>query len=396
MLRAGIGCACVSVLLSVSVERAEALDREQRHRAQEMTARAIEYLRTQQDEETGGWSVPPEGAPALPAITALVVRGMLMDPKIDADDPAVARGVEYLLSFRKPDGSIHGGVLATYNTAIALSALADVRRPEASAAIVPAQNFLKGIQWSEDSLDHPETGKVERDHAFYGGIGYGRHGRPDLSNTAFAVEAWRASGLSTDDEAFQRALVFLQRVQMHGEFNDMEYAGGSTQGGFIYSTSINADEVGVGQSFAGTIEEVTFGGQRVSRLRAYGSMTYAGFKSYLYADLDRDDPRVRMAHEWIAKNYTLAENPGMGMDGFYYYLLMFSRAMDAWGDSTITVLTPEGEPMETREWASDLVERLSMLQREDGSFASMDDRWMEDNPVLITAYSLLALQHALR
>ena len=41
----------------------------------------------------------------------------------------------------------------------------------------------------------------------------------------------------------------------------------------------------------------------------------------------------------------------------------------------------------------DLVDRLAGLQSEDGSFRSVDDRWMEDNPLLITAYSLLARQY---
>ena len=44
----------------------------------------------------------------------------------------------------------------------------------------------------------------------------------------------------------------------------------------------------------------------------------------------------------------------------------------------------------------DLVDALAKLQNDDGSFKTTKDRWMENNPVLITAYSLLALQHAAR
>ncbi len=66
--------------------------------------------------------------------------------------------------------------------------------------------------------------------------------------------------------------------------NDMEYAKGSTQGGFIYSTSENRDRVGSGQSMVGgMIDETLSDGSVASRLRAYGSMTYTGFKSYIYA-----------------------------------------------------------------------------------------------------------------
>ncbi len=50
--------------------------------------------------------------------------------------------------------------------------------------------------------------------------------------------------------------------------------------------------------------------------------------------------------------------------------------------------------VDSRDWANDLIDKMATLQNEDGSFKSVDSRWMEDNPVLITAYALLALQHA--
>jgi squalene-hopene/tetraprenyl-beta-curcumene cyclase len=144
------------------------------------------------------------------------------------------------------------------------------------------------------------------------------------------------------------------------------------------------------------IETTLPDGTKASRLRAYGSMTYAGFKSYIFANLDRDDPRVTTAYDWIRRNYTLQENPGTGTDGMYYYFVTFARALDAWGLPTIETLAEGGAPVETRDWASDLIARLAELQNPDGSFQVIDDRWMEDNPVLITAYALLALQHAVR
>jgi squalene-hopene/tetraprenyl-beta-curcumene cyclase len=71
-----------------------------------------------------------------------------------------------------------------------------------------------------------------------------------------------------------------------------------------------------------------------------------------------------------------------------------ARALHALGQPTLEVVGgAEGEKV-ARNWGADLVARLSTLQNDDGSFRSVDDRWMEDNPVLITAYSLVALQHA--
>ena len=140
------------------------------------------------------------------------------------------------------------------------------------------------------------------------------------------------------------------------------------------------------------IEETLSDGTTASRLRAYGSMTYAGFKSFAYAGLTRSDPRVLAARKWLAQNYTLEENPGVGMDGYYYYLMVFGRALNTWGERTVNV--QKEDMMLRRDWALDLVDTLESLQQADGSFRVVDDRWMEDNPVLITAYSLIALQQA--
>lgn len=370
--------------------------------ARQMAAKAVAYLKAQQDQETGGWAVNPKG-PNYPAITALIVRGLITEPGAKPDDEAIDKGVKFMLKYRQADGGVYDQVLPSYNTAICLSALAKINTPEAKAAIKPAQEFLKSLQFSEDApvqAGLAESAKpVTKADPFYGGWGYGRHGRPDLSNTAFALQGLHDSGVEGSDPAFQRALVFLQRVQMAEKgsdgqiINDMEYAKGSKQGGFIYATSVNKDQVGVGQTNADKIEETLDDGTKVSRLRAYGSMTYSGFKSYLYAQLPRTDPRVTMAREWITHNYTLTENPGLGMSGQYYFLVVFSSAMGAWGEPTLDVMKSDGSK-ETRDWRADIVARLAELQQEDGSFKSVDKRWMEDNPVLITAYALWALQQA--
>ena len=385
------------------VEHADRLSPAARAQGYQVMNLAITYLRDHQDADTGGWMVRPDGV-TFPAITGLVIDGMLLHPAIDATDPAVARGVEFLLSFKQPDGGIYDRVLPSYNTSIAVSALARAGTPDATAAIPPAQRFLIGLQWSEDShsdeiSEQLGVGKVDADHPFYGGVGYGSHGRPDLSNLSFMLQALHDSGYEAESPPFQRALVFLERVQMDARFNDMPYAQGATEGGFVYATGPEADQIREGQSQAGSFEETLDDGSVVSRLRCYGSMTYAGFKSYIYAELNRDDPRVIAAHDWIARNYTLDENPGIGDEGYYYYLATFARALDAWGDPTVEVILAESESgereTEPHRWAEDLVETLTVAQQPDGSFALRHDRWLESDPVLVTAYGVLALGAAL-
>ena len=104
-------------------------------------------------------------------------------------------------------------------------------------------------------------------------------------------------------------------MQNHSETNDQPWAG--NDGGFIYSPSDG------GASPAG---EYT-GADGKKFLRSYGSMTYAGLKSLIYAGLTKDDSRVKAAWEWISKNWTLDENPGFRLSDpataasgmFYYY-----------------------------------------------------------------------------
>jgi len=51
-----------------------------------------------------------------------------------------------------------------------------------------------------------------------------------------------------------------------------------------------------------------------------------------YAGLTKEAPQVKAAAKWIASNYTLKVNPGLGNDnGLFYYYHTFAKAMDALG-----------------------------------------------------------------
>lgn len=381
---------CAAIVVSSAVAQSP------RSLARPAIDRSLAYLESQQDAASGGWVTSPD-RPDLPAITGMVLDGMLMDPRIDQNHPAARAAIGYILSMRKPDGTIHDGSLPSYNTAICLSALSRVNSCDAAEAIRGGQSAIRAMQWQStvgpNAQDYNET--VEEDHPFYGGVGYGSHSRPDLSNLGFALQAMHDTGVSSEDEAFERALKFLARTQMLDEANDMPYADGTRQGGFIYATTPDAQSVDSrpGQSQAGDFEELMPDGTRVSRLRAYGSMTYVGFKSLIYADLSPEDPRVQAALGWIERNWTLDENPGMGSEGQYYYYAVMARALDALGRDTIEVRDADGKTRTVR-WRDELIAKLISLQNADGSFRVIDDRWMENNPVLITAYSLIALEIA--
>jgi squalene-hopene/tetraprenyl-beta-curcumene cyclase len=341
--------------------------------------KAFAFLAASQQRD-GGWL---GSGRSDPAVTALVVTAFIHSPAHGVDDPVVKRGLDFILRFAHPDGGIYteGEGLRNYHTSVCLSALAaaDERLagdPRYREPIRKAQEYLKKMQWDEDK-DH------DRSSSWYGGAGYGTNKRPDLSNTQMMVEALHDSGLSKNDPAYKKAIEFISRCQMLSETNDQPFARGSVDGGFIYSP------VKDGESKAGT--EIIEG---KPRLRSYGTMTYAGFKSFLYAGVSRDDSRVKACIEWIKRHYTLDSNPNMPdrqvNEGLFYYYHVFAKALAVWGDDIIT--DSRGEK---HNWRVDLCLKLKGLQHEDGSWTNKADRWMEDNPYLVTAYSLRALQTAL-
>ena len=247
-----------------------------------------------------------------------MVTALLRSGQVAPGDPAVTKALAYLEGFIGPKGGLSEAPHANYSTSIALVAFQQANANGRYDRIIKAgQQFLKTMQWDESE------GK-SRDDAFYGGAGYGgSNSRPDLSNTAFFIEALRETGLPADDPSLKKALVFVSRCQnLKSEFNDQEWAGKINDGGFVY-TAANG-----GQTMAGKEAD---GG-----LRSYASMTYAGLKSMIYAGLGRDDPRVKAALAYITRHYTLDENPGLGQQGLYYYYHTFAKTMSVLGEPTLT------------------------------------------------------------
>ncbi len=360
--------------LSLSSQHPSSLDLVTRTQAHEGVDKALRYLVASQNAE-GAWEAFGSGHPA---ITAMVIQALAQDEAYGAKHPAVQRGLSYLLRHVQPDGGIYvpDQGMRNYHTSVALMALAAIKDPAHSKTIRNAKDFLRKIQW-DGGEGH------EASSSWYGGQGYGQHKRPDLSNTQLMLEALHQSGLDADDPAYRKALVFVSRCQNLDATNDQGFADGRDEGGFVY-TPVNA-----GESKAGT--ELVEGRPR---LRSYGSMTYSGFKSLLYAKVDRDDGRVKAAVAWIKRHYTLDHNPNMpsaqSKQGLYYYYHVFARAMRAWGEETIV-----DAEQTSHAWRVELCRKLLSLQRSDGSWVNDEDRWYEGNPHLVTAYAVLAMQTAL-
>jgi len=315
-------------------------------------------------------------SPADPAVTALVATSLMRHGQA-VDSPAVAKAIAYLKGFVKEDGGIYreGSYYRNYETSCAVLCFSQANAGgQYDEIIQDAAAFIKGIQWAVD-----ETAPGDR--LADGGSGYGKHGRPDLSNTQFFLDALHEAGGSGDDhEAIQRALKFVSRCQnLESEHNDTKFAkrvpkGDDEEGGFYYTPAAG------GSSQAGNTPT---GG-----LRSYGSMTYAGLKSMIYAGVNKDDKRVAAAYRWIQNHYSLEENPGMGAAGLYYYYHTFAKALHAFGNDKI--VDTDGKE---HDWRAELMSTFAQNQRGDGSWINTQDRWYEGDPVLVTCYVLLALSH---
>ena len=347
-----------------------------RNEVQRAIDRGLASLQANQNP-AGFWSTADH-----PAITALALTAFQGEPTgrfKQAKQPELQRGYAFLLAAAKPDGGIYQKELANYNTAVSMMALLAANRPEYDPVLRPARAFLVRSQ-----VDLGEKGKL--DSPFDGGVGYGsKYDHSDLNNTLLALEAlYYSKHLIADkgtDEArdldWPAAIRFLQTCQNLPGHNPESWASADAQnkGGFIYYP---------GHSMAGSVTNSATG--RVA-LRSYGSASYAGLLSYIYADVKRDDPRVIAVMDWLRGNYTLEENPGMGPQGLYYYLHTMTKALALYGGTELEL--KNGKKV---NWRKEVALKLINLQQKDGAWSNDNNRWWEKDPALSTAYAVLALE----
>ncbi|MBN1912340.1 MAG: terpene cyclase/mutase family protein [Pirellulales bacterium] len=303
-------------------------------------------------------------------ITALATTALLRAGRTP-DDPAVARSLKYLEACVQPDGGIHlpKTRLANYETCVAMLCLSEANKDGRYDKI------LKRARTKVGDFQQDEKQGKDRSDFSYGGVGYGAKGRPDLSNTAFLIDALKVSGAKADDPAIQKALCFVSRCQnLEGPNNTTPFAAKVNDGGFYYTCALSKMDLS---------RQAPDGA-----LRSYGAMSYSGLKSMIYAGLTKDDPRLKAAIAWIEKNYDVKTHPGMGDAGLYYYYHTLAKSLDVLGVDTIT----DAKGVQ-HDWRKELTEELVRRQRPDGSWVNTDRRWFETDPNLATSFALLALSH---
>ncbi|MFM1871674.1 MAG: hypothetical protein RL398_1096, partial [Planctomycetota bacterium] len=329
-----------------------------------------------------------------PAMTSFGLMSLQSKPKAartQQEQAVIENGLRWLLSKQNEDGTF-GEQTLNYTTCVAAGALSRWGDPAALPALQKAQRAILAFQNVED------TG-YQRSDRDYGSIGYGNSQRGDLSNLQFSIEALRATGLPSDHEALQKALVFLQRTQNLKSVNDFQGKVPDPDREDVILDATSGDDGGAsyypGNSNAGYI--VLPNGKSVPR--SYGSMTYALLKSYTLAGVKGDDVRVQAAIDWIRRNWTLAVNPGadpalgekVQFQGLFYYYMVLAQALDAAKVKTIDKVTVvDGvEKTEAVDWRKELRTHLESIQRPDGTWINgKNGRWMENVELLCTCYAM--------
>lgn len=354
-----------------------------RREGQDAVRKGLQWLENKQ-KPGGFWS-----SPEWPALTGFAVWAMALDEAY-RDSEAVEEGVEYIKSHVQKNGGIYvvpkiefkGGGKSNYNTAISMVALHLTGREDVRSIVLNARNFVAAGQHLGGDVYH-------------GGFGYDastKRAYADLSNTYIAMEALEltesAEDFRTQGEKAEidkkAAEEFVSKIQNRKESNDADWVSETPEnkGGFAYHPE---------ESKAGTIK----GDDGTVYFRSFGSMTYAGMLSLIYADVDRNDPRVKSALDWSTRHWTLDENPGMGNQGLFYFYNVLSKALAVYGENQLVA-----EDGTTINWRQEFIKRLVSMQKINeeghGYWVNEENRFWEADPVLVTGYTLIALQVALQ
>jgi len=333
-------------------------------RRRQAMARGVAMLLKEQAAD-GSWGKPQGDV----GITALCTEALL-EAGQTIREPAVRRAVNYILKAVKPDGGIYDEVgLKIYSTSLSLAVLVKADAKTYADQIKKATDYVEKSQWGADE-------SIEKSDLKYGGFGYGKSNRPDISNTQFALDALREAGVKPESKVWERAMVFVSRSQDRTETNDRAFAGRDDGGGIYSPVESKAEMVELPD------------GRKV--FRTYGSMTYAILKAFVFANLSVEDGRVASALDWIRKHWTFEENPDLGQQGLYYYYMTAGRALAAYSAASHEQ-TFRDAARRVHDWRAELTQAILARQKPDGSWVNEKDRWFEGYAPVPTSYSLLAL-----
>ena len=351
----------------------ESLQRE----ADAAIARGLDFLASTQNKD-GSWS-----SRDYPALTALAMWAFV-DSKHPERDEILRKAGDFILSCARENGSIYkdvpdreGSGLNNYNTSICMAALHATGDERYRKVVLKARDFttrnqhLEGTDRYEGGWGYDASSPVKRAYT-------------DLLNTYYTLEGLKLTESAEDSrppdqkpaKADKKAAVgYIEKLQ------NQKGSGEENEGGFIYRPGDSP--AGSTTNYAGV---VTF--------RSYGSITYAGSLALIFADVPRDDPRVISALDWSARHWTLDENPGMGKAGLYFFYNVMAKCLNATGVDFIDQKSTGKRINWRHSLTTRLVNSQLVLPNGRGYWVNKVGRWWENDPNLVTAYTIRSLQMA--
>lgn len=343
-----------------------AVSDDMRQRVLDSVIKGLEWYATIQNTD-GSWR-------ASAGITAFVVL-CFTGAGYDYTNVTVSKALTYIRQFYNPiEGSVED-IYQNYVTALSLMAFAAAGDPEDADRIPKMVDFMEHLQYSESS-------KFPIEKPWYPGGWPNYAGKPDLSNQQFALLGLQTAellteGIQVSDQVWANSTEFVNRCQNWADVNEMEWAHNITlpshnDGGFSYNPNRSRTELG----------EQMF--------ESYGSISAAGYYSYMVAGLDEGRPEVAAAREWLDFEYNLEANPRMVGKGLYYYLWTQARALAMSGQDW--VVDSAGK---LRDWRAEVADLFMDRQYANGGWpGNPQNGWREEEPEVMGLYAILSMQAA--
>lgn len=281
------------------------------------------------------------------------------------------KGIEKRGVVAAPDGTLD---YPTYSTPMVLVAVKRANLKLESSLRSTLESYLLQAQLGA-------TRKIPTNSVHYGA--WDMHSHVDagavttggnLSVTCFALEALESLGnpsapianRTSLQEARSTAIEWLTRCQKVGD-----------AGGFPFTPDALSTNNKAGWNDAEKLHP-----------RSYGSATCDGLRGFRYAGVPDEDPRVRDAVSWIVSNAKSLGHPGFGGDEvsrvygaalWRYYQFTLAKSLSYLPSESAEVL------------ARQICEGMCATQTESGAWVNSSPLMREDDPLIATSFSLIAL-----
>lgn len=304
--------------------------------------KGISWLKSRQNPD-GSWQGEARGA----ASAATALAALFQGERITADFPdstAVERAAAYIRRAAKRDGTIGDGPDVERSTSLCATALSMQGNPADAPAIARSHRYL---------VSRISVGVTT-----------------SLVTYTSMLEAVAGSGEKSGSRAPQMDWKAVSMLVKRCQFPVVD---GDRRGGAFFDAAPAAS-------------------RKSANAPPSGLAACAGTLALRCAHVPETDPGMRAALAWIARNFTVRENPGGSGANYYLYLEYLAKALS--GAHGPIVRLPDGREV---DWPKAMVLQLIDVQNSDGSWpAKVPQAGAESASAITTARALLALEISMR